>query len=167
MKTKYVRSLILYFCCLIHNKTNVLNIVFRFVTIFNTYLSVADAVFSLNGTIYHNNSLVNLEDIGDDDTALLCVTNLTACCEPPYSGENGPAIVNWFLPNGTTVPSPIANKSSGELLDSFSEGGEVVVRLNHREGGEEGIYRCEISTSMNVIQTIYIGVYTASISTGE
>ena len=104
---------------------------------------------------------MTLEDIGDDDTDLLCVTNLTACCEPPYSGENGPAIGNWFFPNGTTVTSVIANESSGELLDFSSEGGEVVVHLNHREGGVEGIYRCEISTSMNDIQTIYIGVYTA------
>ena len=110
---------------------------------------------------------MNLEDIGENDTALLCVTNLTACCEPPYSGENGSAIVNWFFPDGTTVPSAIANESSGELLASSSEGGEVVVRLNHREGRWEGIYHCEISTSMNVTQTIYIGVYTAGTSTGE
>jgi len=40
-----------------------------------------------------------------------------------------------------------------------------VVRLNRRRGGEDGIYRCEITDSMNVTQTIYIGVYTAS--TGE
>ena len=41
----------------------------------------------------------------------------------------------------------------------------MVVRLNHRRGGEEGIYRCEIPDAMNVIQTIYIGVYLAT--TGE
>ena len=155
----------------LHNKTNVLNIAFRFVTIFNTYLSVADAVFSLNGTIYHNNSIVTLEDIGDDDTALLCMTNLTACCQLPYPGENGSAIGSWFFPNGTRVPSVIADETSGEtsgeLWDFYSEGGEMVVCLNRGEGGEEGIYRCEISTSMNVTQSIYIGVYTANTSTGK
>ena len=41
----------------------------------------------------------------------------------------------------------------------------MVVRLNRRRGGEDGIYRCEITDSMNVDQTIYIGVYTGS--TGE
>ena len=34
-----------------------------------------------------------------------------------------------------------------------------------RRGGVEGIYRCVIPDAVNVIQTIYIGVYSAS--TGE
>ena len=38
----------------------------------------------------------------------------------------------------------------------------MVVGLYHRRGGEEGIYRCEIPDATNVIQTIYIGVYSAS-----
>ena len=42
-----------------------------------------------------------------------------------------------------------------------------MVGLNRRRGGEEGIYRCEIPDSTNVPQTIYIGVYRASASTGE
>ena len=37
-----------------------------------------------------------------------------------------------------------------------------MVHLNRRRGGAEGIYRCEIPDSMNVTQTVYIGVYTAS-----
>ena len=37
----------------------------------------------------------------------------------------------------------------------------MTVLLNRRGGGEEGMYRCEIPDSTNVIQTIYIGVYTA------
>ena len=39
------------------------------------------------------------------------------------------------------------------------------VLLQRRRGGEEGIYHCEIPDAMNVTQTIYIGVYSAS--TGE
>ena len=37
--------------------------------------------------------------------------------------------------------------------------------MHRRRGGEEGIYHCEIPDAMNVTQTIYIGVYSAS--TGE
>ena len=40
-----------------------------------------------------------------------------------------------------------------------------MVKLNRKRGGEDGIYRCEIDDARNVIQRIYIGVYTAS--TGE
>ena len=37
--------------------------------------------------------------------------------------------------------------------------------MSRRRGGVEGIYRCEIPDAVNVLQTIYIGVY--STSTGE
>ena len=43
-----------------------------------------------------------LEDIGVGDNALLCLTELTACCEPPYTGA---AMGNWYFSNGTRVPS--------------------------------------------------------------
>ena len=106
-----------------------------------------------------------LEDIGEDDDALLCKTNQTACCQPPYVGVNGSTLGNWFFPNETRVPGDIANATSGEKWDFYKDRGQMVVRMNRRRGGVEGIYRCEIPDAMNVIQTIYIGVY--SISTGE
>ena len=104
---------------------------------------------------------MTLEDIGENDTALLCMTNLTACCRPPYTVENGRVLGNWYFPNGTKVPS------GGKQLDFHRTRGQSVVLLNHRRGGVAGIYSCEIPDSMNVTQTIYIGVYTANTSTGE
>ena len=117
-----------------------------------SFLSAGDVWFSLNGTTYQNNSNVILEDIGDGDDSLLCVTNQTACCRPPYSGAFG----NWFFPNGTRFPS------SGLQWDFHRTRGQMVVHMNRRRGGVEGIYRCEILDAMNVTQTIYIGVYSAS-----
>ena len=114
--------------------------------------------FSLNGTTYQNNSLVTLEDIGEWDYSLLCLTDLTACCRPPYTGYWRP-VRNWFFPNGTRVPSP------GEPWDVYRSRGWMVVHLHHRRGGVTGIYSCVIPDATNVTQTIYIGVYTAS--TGE
>ena len=106
-----------------------------------------------------------LENIGEDDDALLCKTNQIACCRTPYTGGNESTFGNWFFPNGTKVPSDIANATSGEEWDFYTDRGQMVVRMNRRRGGVEGIYRCEIPDTMNVTQTIYIGVY--SISTGE
>ena len=104
---------------------------------------------------------MTLEDIGEGEKdALLCNTNLTACCRPPYSGStNG----NWYFPNGSSrIPS------RGNLHSTFYRTrGQMVVRLNHRRGGEEGIYRCEIPDSVNVVQNIYIGLYTTNTSIGE
>ena len=110
--------------------------------------------FSLNGTTYQNNSLVTLEDIGEGYDALLCMTDLTACCRRPYTDSNVQlAIGNWFFPNGTRVPA------SGIQRDFHRTRGQSVVRLQRRRGGEDGIYSCVIPDAMNVIQTIYIGVY--------
>ena len=101
-----------------------------------------------------------LEDIGEGDDALLCRTNQTACCRPPYIGEMRPALGNWFFPNGSRVPS-----ASGMNLDISRTRGQMVVSMNHRRGGVEGIYRCEIPDTFGFIQTLYIGVYSAN--TGE
>ena len=96
---------------------------------------------------------MTLEDIGEAD-ALLCVTDLTACCRPPYTDSIGPAALgNWWFPNGTRVPS------SGIQWDLFRSRGQSVVRLHRVGGGVSGIYYCIIPDSMNVDQTIYIGVY--------
>ena len=48
--------------------------------------------------------------------------------------------------------------------DFYRNRGDMVVRMYRRRGGVEGIYRCEIPDSMNVTQTIYIGMYTAGSS---
>ena len=96
-----------------------------------------------------------LEDIGEgDDDALLCVTDFRNCCRSPYT------IGNWFLPNGSRVPS------SGSELDFYRTRGHMVVYMHHRRGGTEGIYSCEIPDAKNAIQTIYIGLYSA-VTDGE
>ena len=121
-----------------------------------------DVLFSLRGIPYRNNSIVTLEDIGEHDDALLCVTNLTACCRHPYTSENVSVFGKWFFPNETRVPSKHNHNNES---DFYRTRGHMVVHLNRRRGGEEGIYCCEIPDTMNVIQNIYIGVYSAS--TGE
>ena len=98
-----------------------------------------------------------LENIGEGDDALLCKTNQTACCGSAYAG--GSAIGNWFFSNGTRVPS------AGAQWDIYRTRGQMVVHLHRRRGGVEGIYHCEIPDTFGFIQTLYIGVYSAS--TGE
>ena len=109
--------------------------------------------FSLNGITYQNNSLVTLEDIGG---ALLCVIDQTGCCRSPYTGAMGPVRGNWYFPNGTRVPSV------GSQWDFYRTRGDMVVTLNRRRGGVDGVYLCEIPDAMDITQKIYIGVYTAN-----
>ena len=118
-------------------------------------VGAGDVWFSLNGTTYQNNSCVALEEIGEGNDALSCRTNFTACCTR-YTGES---VGNWFFPNGIRVPT------SAYRWGLYRSRGQMMVLLNRRRGGVAGIYRCEIPDSMNVTQTIYIGVYIAG--TGE
>ena len=99
---------------------------------------------------------MTLDDIGENG-ALLCMTNFNACCGYDYA--NGSSIGNWFFPNGTKVPS------APNQYHFYRTRGQMVVRLHHRRGREDGIYRCEIPDSMNATQSIYIGVYNTR--TGE
>ena len=93
---------------------------------------------------------MTLEDIGEGNDALLCMTNLTGFCG---RSENRSVLGDWYFPNGTVVPS------SGEQWNFYRTRDQMVVRLNRRRGGVEGIYCCEIPDSMNVTQTVHIGVY--------
>ena len=101
---------------------------------------------------------MTLEDIGEGDDALLCITNNTACCsraQVPGWGILG----DWYYPNGTGVAY------SADMYDFYRNRGQSVVRVNRRRGGMNGIYCCEIPDTAGDDHTIYIGVYNAS--TGE
>ena len=127
----------------------------------HTFSGAGDVWFSLNGTTYQNNSLVALEDIGERDDVLLCRTTLTDCCRPSYAYTGFIWLYpsSWFFPNGTRVPN------EGKQWGFYRDRGQMVIQLYRRRGGVGGIYSCEIPDSMNVIRTIYIGMYTAN--TGE
>ena len=129
---------------------------------FFLFIGASKITFSLKNTTYQNNSLVALENIGEGENALLCITELTACCRPPYTGEMEPNIGNWFFPNGTGVPDEHVNVTSGLEWDFYTTRDHSMVLMHRRRGGVNGIYRCEIRDALGAIQTIYIEA-----STGE
>ena len=91
---------------------------------------------------------MTVEDIGEGGDALFCVTDFHKCCRPPYIG-------NWFFPNRSRVPS------NDNQWDIYRTRGRMMIKLHRRRGGVEGIYRCEIPDAMNIIQTMYIRLYSA------
>ena len=126
----------------------------------SSFPDVGNVRFSLRGITYQNNSLVTLEDIDEGDDGLVCVTDLTACCQH-YEMRSGCSVVlgNWYFPNGTRVPS------SAHQWNMYRTTGRMVKHLHRRKGGVDGIYRCLIPDKTGVNQNIYIGVYSAN--TGE
>ena len=105
---------------------------------------------------------MTLEDIGEGDAALTCVTDQPFCCRRPYTGTGycrSVSLGNWYFPNGTRVVS------SSNQWDFHRTTGWMTKYLHRRRGGMEGIYHCLIPDKAGVNQNIYIGVYSAN--TGE
>ena len=98
---------------------------------------------------------MTLEDIGEGDEALRCMTDNTSCCRSPYTDSLvQQALGNWFFPNETRVPS------SGVRWDFHRTRGHMVVLLQRRRGGVDGVYSCVIPDEDGNLQSTYIGVYT-------
>ena len=105
--------------------------------------------FQLNGQSYGNDSEVLLTDIGDGDSALLCLTDNTQCCNVAGLGPLG----EWYFPDGT----PVVN-GTNQSRSIYRNRGPSVVRLNRRNNATSptGVYRCEVPDASGTIQNIYI-----------
>ena len=94
---------------------------------------------------------VNITDIGEESNtsppfALLCETNLTACCRSPNAtGE-------WFFPNNSMVGT---DDDGGGM---YRNRGDSIVRLNRRPGvtGPVGMYCCQVPTTSDTNARICI-----------
>ena len=104
--------------------------------------------FILHKQIYLNNSVVAINDIGEGDDALLCVTDKPDCCDIQDNkmGE-------FYYPDNTAVGYSNTNSLSRNR-------GTKVVRLNRRNNvlSPTGIYRCEVPDSTGTNRNIYINI---------
>ena len=116
---------------------------FHVCIIFNAEINVK---FTLRNQTYLNNSIVSINDIGEADNALLCVTNNPDCCKPPPQGE-------FYYPNNTAVGFSSTNSL-------YRNRGLQVVRLNRRNDvlSQTGSYKCEIPDSTGMNRSIYINI---------
>ena len=116
-----------------------------------------DLGFLLDGTLYPNNSVVALRDIGPTAPgALFCLTNNTSCCR----GRDGGSAGEWFLP-GQTTPVVGVNSQEAGSADFTRARAPSAVLLNHRTtSGPSGVYHCEIPDGSGQLKTLYIGVDT-------
>jgi hypothetical protein len=110
-----------------------------------------DVGFFLNGKLYSNNSLVDLEEIGETNNALLCLTNKIDCCTNGSQGD-------WYNPEDNTTPITLTSDDSTSF---YASKGRSNVRLNkiNVNNDKSGIYHCKIPDSSGTDQRIYIGIY--------
>ena len=105
----------------------------------------------LRNQTYLNNSIVAINDIGEGDNALLCVTDKPDCCDIQDN-----KIGEFYYPNNNSAV-PNGHSSNNSL---YRNRGPQVVRLNRRNNvfSPHGVYRCEIPDSTEEKQNIYINI---------
>ena len=117
-------------------------------------------MFQLNGIQYGNNSVVDPNDIGENEFGLFCLTNHPDCCRGGALGSRG----NWFDSSGLNVASLPTSIEQG--LEFYDNRGMGAVRLNRRLTGPSsfpgGMFRCEIPDANNTFRDLYIGIYPPS-----
>ena len=95
---------------------------------------------------------MSIDDIGEDDGALLCHTNKTDCCGSPY------LIGEWYFPNGNQVQIlGYAHRNASHYF--YRNRGSQVVRLNRvMNPPERGRFFCKVPDSSGELQAIYVNV---------
>ena len=93
----------------------------------------------MNGQTYYANNAIVITEVGEDDNAVLCRTDLSPCCRRPRQ------LGNWRYPDGTLVNS----NASGDGL--YRDRRNMVVRLHRRNSATTptGQYCCEVPTMDN------------------
>ena len=122
------------------------------------HLSCTTGVWlTLNSVQYSNNSVVNITDIGTGSAALICTTTRPGCC---LSTDGS----HWYFPDGSTVQR--TETLPYYRTRTISQGSGGTVRLHRNPGATTtGVFHCDIPDASGDLQSIYVGIYTAT--TGE
>ena len=121
----------------------------------------AGVYLSLGGTKIANNSFVDIDSIGSNDTsALLCHTNKLDCCN--YMSLNETEQGNWYFDNGTAHEEITATNTSNMLFVSNRGQGVIRLLLNHLVDNNTetmiGHFYCLISDANGTDHTIHVNI---------
>ena len=96
-------------------------------------------------------------DIGTGSAALICTTTRPGCC---LSSDGS----HWYFPDGNWVQRTGTTYYRTRTVVGLGGGGTV--RLHRNSGATTtGVFHCDIPDASGDLQSIYVGIYTAS--TGE
>ena len=103
------------------------------------------------GVQYPNNSIVNIEDVGEGVDAVACQTDRIHCCRDYRIGE-------WYYPNRSNVP--IEGRGALFYRNRSDEGLVLLHRRNHNiiTASSTGLFCCVLPDASGVIQTLCIGL---------
>ena len=109
----------------------------------------------LRNQTYLNNSIFAINDIGEGENALLCVTDYPDCCKPP-NGNTSQG--EFYYPNNDKVRFNVTDPW-------YRDRGPQVVRLNKKNDvlSPTGVYRCEILDYAGMDRSIFINITVAGL----
>ena len=112
-----------------------------------------DLRFRLSGTVYVNNSVIPITDIGVEGstTPLICNTDRTPCCRIPFDSSS--LMGEWHYPNGSMVQG---NEFRHNMYRTrgVNDGTVNLFRRSNDIISPFGSYCCEIPDSSGVNQTL-------------
>ena len=114
------------------------------------FLYTSGVRLTLRGVQYHDNNIIDIFDVEENNLALTCQTDLRPCCR-----SSGFRAGEWYYPDGTVVPV------EGTGSDFYrNRGDDGTVRLNRRNNANHptGIYHCEVPDENNITRTLHIGL---------
>ena len=128
--------------------------------------SCVGVYLSLNGDRIDNNSYVDIDSIGSNETgALLCHTNRTGCCSGSISPNEPVEGSNWYYPNDTVVRMAMADNSTTDNVCTAafnSNRGQDEILLFQNPGcysaRKTGRFRCVIPDDNDINQTLYVNI---------
>ncbi len=96
---------------------------------------------------YSNNSIINIDCIGQDGDALFCIAKVNKCCRLQDNSPSG--IRDWYDPKGIVIDNQLVNAV-------FQTRGPQSVILHNKNNSLtlRGLYKCKIYQ-----MTIYVGLY--------
>ncbi len=114
----------------------------------NIIIYIGDVTLLHNNTVYQNNSLFALEDLGQSLIAsLICLTNRFPCCQILTDGS-------WHHPDGSRV----LTSGNNFYQLSFSTQALVLFRTASTVF-PSGMFYCEVVDEADVRRNLYIGIY--------
>lgn len=109
------------------------------------------ADFFFNGAHYANNSVILLDDLGEEDEALHCRTTRPNCCKTAGVGD-------WYYPNGQLVPTK--NVGDNFYRNRDDEGNVKLNRINNAQS-PKGRYKCGIVDDRGILVYLNLVIYSA------
>ena len=109
--------------------------------------------FLLAGSLYSTDSSIDLTSIGEDRSALMCLTPLTSCCRSSDTGTS--SLGDWRYPDKALISS----RSGGDSISRSRGPSSVILHRTNNAMSPTGVYTCEIPDANGTTKQLDVYLY--------